>query len=133
MKDTASTQHLILFRGPDWDRALAPDAAQRVMDEVIAWLENLQARGLVKGGSPLARTGTILSGTREIHVDGPYAESKEIVGGYLLLAVEDFDETVAIARECPTLAHGIDIEVRPVLEECPCFSRVMKQRALATA
>jgi hypothetical protein len=124
---------LILFRGPDWDRTLAPDAAQRLMDDVMAWFDDLQQRGLVKGGSPLARTGTILSGTKELHVDGPYAESKEVVGGYLLLAVDDFDEAVAIARACPTLAHGIDIEVRPVLEECPCFARVMKQRALAAA
>lgn len=131
--DTAPSQHLILFRGPDWDRNLTPVAAQRLLDDVMAWFDGLQQRGLVKGGSPLAREGTILSGKTERRLDGPFAESKEVVGGYLLLAVDDFDEAVAIARECPTLHHGIDIEVRPVLEECPCFTRVMKQRALATA
>ncbi len=130
---SSNAQYLLLFRGPDWDRGLAPDAAQRLMDDVMAWFDGLQQRGLVKGGSPLAREGAILSGKTERRRDGPFAESKEVIGGYLLLAVEDFDEAVAIARECPTLAHGIDIEVRPVLDECPCFSRVMKQRALAAA
>jgi hypothetical protein len=133
MNPSTPKSHLILFRGPDWDRHLSPEAAQQLMDKVMAWFENLSQRGLVLGGQPLGRNGTILSGKSERHIDGPYAESKEIVGGYLLLAVEDFDEAVAIARACPTLHHGIDIEVRPVLEECPCFTRVMKQRALATA
>lgn len=133
MKTPSPKSHLILFRGPDWDRHLTPEAAQELLDQVMAWYEGLQQRGLVQGGSPLARSGTILSGNAERHIDGPYAESKEVVGGYLMLAVEDFDEAVAIARSCPTLHHGIDIEVRPVVEECPCFERLMKQRALATA
>ena len=85
------------------------------------------------GGQPLGRSGTILTGTTERPIDGPFAESKEVVGGYLVIAVEDPEEAVEIARKCPTLHFGIEIEVRPVLEECPCFARVMKQRALATA
>lgn len=127
------SQHLLFFRGPDWDRGLSDDEAQRLLDRVTAWLDGLQARGIVRGGSPLARTGAILSGESERSVDGPFAESKEVIGGYLLLDVADFDEAVAIARECPTLGHGVEIEVRPVLEECPCFARVMKRRELATA
>lgn len=133
MNTPSPKSHLILFRGPDWDRHLTPEAAQQLLDKVMAWFGGLKQRGIVQGGSPLARSGTILSAKSEQHLDGPYAESKEVVGGYLLLAVEDFDEAVAIARACPTLAHGIDIEVRPVVEECPCFARLMKQRALAAA
>jgi hypothetical protein len=133
MNTTATSPHLILFRGPDWDRHLAPDAAQRLLDEVMAWFNGLQQRGVVKAGSPLAREGIILSGKSEHRMDGPYAESKEVVGGYLLVEVADFAEALAIARSCPTLHHGIDIEVRPVLDECPCFTRVLKQRALAAA
>jgi hypothetical protein len=131
--NSPANQHLLLFRGPDWDRGLAPDAAQRLLDDVMAWFEGLNQRGLVKAGQPLAREGAVLSGKSERRFDGPFAESKEVVGGYLLLDVDDFDEAVAIARACPTLAHGIDIEIRPVLEECPCFTRVLKQRELATA
>jgi len=130
---TSPTQHLLLFRGPDWDRGLSNDDAQRLLDKTMAWFDGLQTRCLVKGGHPLARAGTLLSGKTERRMDGPFCESKEVIGGYLLLDTADFDEALAIARTCPTLAHGIDIEVRPVLEECPCFSRVMKQREIATA
>jgi hypothetical protein len=130
---TSNSQYMLLFRGPDWDRGLSAEAAQRLMDEVMGWFDGLQQRGLVRGGSPLARSGTVLSGKTERRFDGPFAESKEVVGGYLLLAVDDFDEAVALARECPTLAHGIDIEIRTVLEECPCFARVQNQRALVAA
>jgi hypothetical protein len=132
-ESSANSQYMLLFRGPDWDRGLAPDAAQRLLDEVMAWFDSLQQRGLVRGGGPLAREGTILSGKTERRFDGPFAESKEVVGGYLMLAVDDFDEAVAIARECPTLAHGIDIEIRTVLDACPCTERINAQRALATA
>jgi hypothetical protein len=49
------------------------------------------------------------------------------VGGYLLLQADNLDEAVAIAKTNPTLEHGITIEVRPVLEECPIFERAKKQ------
>jgi hypothetical protein len=51
--------------------------------------------------------------------DGPFAESKEAIGGYFLLDVATMDEAVAIARECPGLPYGIRVEVRPVAGECP--------------
>jgi hypothetical protein len=59
--------------------------------------------------------------------DGPFAESKEAVGGYLLLQANTLDEAVAIAKSNPTLEYGVTIEVRPVLEECPIFERAKKQ------
>nr|MDQ3623431.1 YciI family protein [Verrucomicrobiota bacterium] len=52
-------------------------------------------------------------------VDGPFAESKEAIGGYFLLTVADEDEAVAVARQCPLLEHGGVVEVRPVAPECP--------------
>lgn len=64
--------------------------------------------------------------------DGPFAESKEAIGGYLLLQLDNFDEAVAIAESNPTLDYGISIEVRPVLEECPIFQRA-KEKYLFTA
>ena len=51
--------------------------------------------------------------------DGPFAESKEAVGGYLVLDVETIEEAIAIAQSSPGLAYGGAIEVRPVAEECP--------------
>jgi hypothetical protein len=61
--------------------------------------------------------------------DGPFAESKEAIGGYLVVEADDLDEAVAIAKAAPMLDYGGSIEVRPVLEECPTFQRVKAQLA----
>ena len=132
---TPISEYMLLFRGPDWDRNLSPEQTEQVMDRVISWLEGLQEKGLVKGGQPLGRTGRTVSGRdgRRMVADGPFPESKEVVGGYLVLQVKDMDEALAIARACPTLDYDIQIEVRPVLDECPISQRIRQRRALATA
>ena len=56
-------------------------------------------------------------------MDGPFAESKEAVGGYLVLQADSLNEAVEIARSMPTLRYGISVEVRPILAECPIFQR----------
>ena len=120
---------MLLFRGACWDKGLSPEEAQRLMNQVMAWFEGLKNRGIVKAGQPLGPEGRTISGSkgRTAVSDGPFAESKEAVGGYLLLQAESLDEVVAIAQSNPTLAYGITIEVRPVLEECPIFQRARKQ------
>jgi hypothetical protein len=64
-------------------------------------------------------------------VDGPFAESKESIGGYFLLQVDTLDEAVAIAQECPGLAYGIRVEVRPVAGECPIYDELKAEAQLA--
>ncbi len=135
MKTPDSTpQFMLLFRGPHWDKGLSAEQLQQLMSQVMAWFEGLKQQGKVKGGQPLGAEGKMISGKKGRTVaDGPFAESKEAVGGYLLLQANDLDEAVAIARSNPTLEHGITIEVRPVLEECPIFKRATEKLALATA
>ena len=90
----------------------------------MAWFEGLGARGKVKGAQPLGAQGRIISGTNGgLVVDGPFAESKESVGGYLLLQADNLDEAVEIARSNPALKYGTTVEVRPVLAECPIAQR----------
>src|SRR5436189_3073420 len=104
------------------------------MDQFMAWFERLKQEGKVKGGQPLERTGKIVSGKNGRTVaDGPFAESKEAIGGYFLLQVEDLAEAVQIAKQCPVLEYGSTVEVRPVAEECPTFQRVREQLAHAVA
>ena len=131
--NSSATQHLLLFRGPDWDRGLAPDAAQRLLDDVMAWFDGLGQRGLVKAGQPLAREGAVLSGKTARRFDGPFAESKEAIGGYFLLNVETLDEAIAIAKQCPILEYGAMVEVRPIAAQCPTMQRVSEALADATA
>jgi hypothetical protein len=75
--------------------------------------------------------GKTVSGKNgRVVTDGPFAESKEEVGGSLLLDVGTFEEALAIAKSYPALELGISIEVRPVLQECPVFKRIRKRLGL---
>ena len=129
-----TSEYMLLFRGPHWDKGLSPEELQQLMGQVMAWFGELKDQGRVKAGQPLGAEGRTVSAKKGRSVaDGPFAESKEAVGGYLLLQADSLDEAVAIAKTNPTLEHGITIEVRPVLEECPIFQRVKEQLAHATA
>lgn len=135
MNDTKPmSEYLLLFRGKDWDEGLPQDELQRLLDEVIAWHEDLGKRGRIKAGQPLARQGKVVSGEKGRGItDGPFVESKEGIGGYLILRAESEAEAVAIAKSSPTLHYGTTVEVRPLLEECPCFVRARRKLNLVTA
>jgi hypothetical protein len=113
------SEYMLLFRGTDWGKDLSPREIQNVMGQFNHWMEQLGQHGKLKTGQPLAPMGKIVSGKNVRTVaDGPFAESKEAIGGYWLLRVESFDEAVSIAEDCPLLNYGASIEVRPVLEKC---------------
>jgi hypothetical protein len=125
-----TSEYMLLFRGPHWDKGLSPEELQQLMGQVMGWFDGLQRQGKVKAGQPLGPEGRTVAGKKGLKAtvaDGPFAESKEAVGGYLLLQAGSLDEAVAIAKSNPTLEYGITIEVRPVLEECPVFERARKQ------
>jgi hypothetical protein len=129
---TNKSEYLLLFRGEEWDKGLTPEELQPLMDKMIAWFEGLKESGVVKGGRPLAREGkTVFGPGKRMVADGPFAESKEAVGGYLAVEVDDMEAALAIAKSCPTLDRGISIEVRPLLNECPIFERAKKQMLFA--
>jgi len=113
------THQLILFRGTDWHRGLSPEELQGTMSRWNSWIEDLVNTGKLISGHPLANSGKLVSGKKATVSDGPFAESKEAIGGYLLLKVADFDEAVNIAQNCPALPHGLEVEVRPIVPICP--------------
>lgn len=135
MNETKSmSEYLLLFRGRDWDEGLPQEELQRLLDSTTAWLDELTKSGRIKAGQPLARTGTVVSGaTGKGVMDGPFVESKEGIAGYLILRVENEAEAVAIAKAMPTLHYGISAEVRPLMDECPCFERARRKLNLVTA
>ena len=115
---------MLLFRGPHWDRGLSTDELQQAMNKVMAWFEGLNERGKIKGAQPLGGQGRVISGTDgRFVVDGPFTETKEAVGGYLVLQADSPNEAVEIARSMPTLRYGVSVEVRPILAECPILQR----------
>lgn len=125
--NTQTNEYLMLFRGPHWDKGLSNEDLQQMMNRVMAWFDGLKNDGRVKGGQALASEGRTVSGKSGMVADGPFAESKETIGGYLLIEAGSLEEAVAFAQSNPTLGCGITIEVRPVAAECPCFERARKR------
>jgi hypothetical protein len=65
--------------------------------------------------------------------DGPFAESKEAIGGYFFLRVADEDEAIEIAQQCPGLEYGSVVEVRPVADMCATRARALEMAAATAA
>jgi hypothetical protein len=119
MSDPQKAEYLMLIRGTDWDKDLSPEDLQAIMGRFERWCESLTEQGKVKGARPLEDRGKVITGRNgQTVTDGPFVESKEAVGGYFLLAAEDENEAVALARTCPLLGLGLSVEVRPIAEEC---------------
>src|SRR5919204_5827876 len=106
--------YMLLFRGTDLRKGLSSEELQKVTDNWMAWFKRLTEQGKAVDGNPLEREGKIVSGKDRVVSDGPFAESKEAIGGYFLLDVGTIEEAIAIAKECPGLPYGIRVEVRPV-------------------
>lgn len=122
---------MLLFRGNAWLKNLSSEDKQKVTNEWMAWFRRLMNEGRAIAGNPLESEGKIVSGKNRVVSDGPFAESKEAIGGYFLLDIATMDEAVAIARECPGLPYGARVEVRPVAAECPVASEVKHEAQFA--
>jgi hypothetical protein len=128
--------YMLLYRTDEWYNKLSQEELQKLINQNKAWFEGLSAQGKSKPGRALERKGAIVSGVNgHIVTDGPFAESKEAIGGYLVLDVETIEEAIAIAKSSPGLAYGGSIEVRPLAEECPLDARareLAREEELAT-
>ena len=131
---TDKNAYMLIFRGTDWHKGLSPEQMQQVADQWMAWFNRLKDAGTAMAGNPLEPQGKIVSGKNgRVVSDGPFAESKETIGGYFLLKVKTIDEAVAIAQQCPGLAYGIRVEVRAVAGECPVAAEARAEAQLARA
>src|SRR5438046_6135906 len=128
--------HMLLFSSNEWYKELSHDETQKVISQTKAWFDRFNGQGKVKAGQALARKGAIISGKNgRLVSDGPFAESKEAIGGYLVLDVETLEEAIAIAQSSPGLAYGGSMEVRPIADECPLDVRareLAREEQLAT-
>jgi len=113
-------QYLLLLYSNEhgWD-SLTPAQQQQGAAAYKAYTEALQKSGALKGSNRLQPTSTATTvrnenGKAQV-LDGPYADSKEQLGGYYLIEAPDLDAAIAWANRCPGASHGT-IEVRPVWE-----------------
>jgi hypothetical protein len=101
-----------LFRGRDV--TASPEQMQKTMQKWVAWFKDLGAKGHLKDpGHPLENTGKVVSGKQKAVNDGPYAEAKDVVGGYIVVEASDLDKAVELSKGCPILEVGGSVEVRP--------------------
>jgi hypothetical protein len=88
---------------------------QKNMQQWVAWFKELNAKGRIKyAGHPLEKTGKVVRGKQKSIRDGPYAEAKDVVGGYMLIEANDLAHALEISKGCPILDVGGSVEVRPV-------------------
>jgi hypothetical protein len=134
--ESQANSYMLLFRGTNWHQGLSPEEIQRVMGEWTSWFERLSSEGKIISARPLEKEGKFVSGKKgRVVADGPFAESKEAVGGFFMLNVDSMDAAVAIAKECPALEYGSVVEVRQVAAMCPasCEAAKLAEKELATA
>lgn len=113
-----AVRYMLLIYGPE--NAMVPDGA--TAPDVAPWLAYtrwLVDEGIYRGGEPLAEASTATSVRlregRTMITDGPFAETKEVLGGYYVIECPDLDTALAAAARCPGAAYGT-IEVRPLGE-----------------
>jgi hypothetical protein len=110
---------LLLHDDPAPFLAMSPQEMQAAIEQYIAWGESLRERGLLGQSHKLAdEPGRVVrSANGAIRVtDGPYSETKEVLGGYYIVAADNYDHAVNLTRDCPHLQHGGTIEVRQIDE-----------------
>lgn len=121
METATSRPFLLLFRntGPEVFAHLSPDERQQLIARWNAWYDGLVQRGKATEGQPLELETRVVSGPGGARVtDGPFAEAKEAIGGYVKLRVSGLAEATEIAQQHPALAHGMLIEVRQLTPDC---------------
>jgi len=109
------SEFLFLYRGAD--RGGSPEQLQQRMQKWTAWMKELTAKGHMKDqGHPLERSGKVVKGKQKTVIDGPFAESKDLVGGYTLIEARDLAQAVELSKGCPIFeAEGAVLEVRPIM------------------
>ncbi len=115
MSTPASNNYLLLSRG-QWDKNSSKDDIEAAIERFYTWYEANLASGVFKPGSRLTMEAALV--TREgIRTDGPFAEGKEVIGGYWIIVAESLEAAAAIAAQNPVLAHGLIFEIRPLESE----------------
>jgi len=94
---------------------LSPEQAQANMQKWMDWLKALGEKGHIKdAGAPLETTGRTVKGKPGALTDGPFVETKDVIGGYSVVVAKDLDEATQLSKGCPIFDTGGYVEVRPV-------------------
>ena len=113
-------QYLLLIYSEEGSEAnRSPEETDALWQKYFEFNAKTREAGVFLGGNALQSTTTAttlrMEGDKPMSIDGPFAETKEALGGFYMLDCKDLDEALDWAKQCPALAHGA-IEVRPVMD-----------------
>jgi hypothetical protein len=105
-------KYLFVYRASVPSTPPSPAEIQASFQKWGEWIGKFTQSGqIIDPGDGLQMTGKVVR-LNPIVSDGPYVESKEVVGGYSIVQADDYDQAVAIARECPAADGGGSVEIR---------------------
>jgi hypothetical protein len=108
-------EYVFLYRGGNAPSG-SPEQMQQQMQRWMAWMKELGEKGHLKDpGHPLERNGKLVKAKHAV-TDGPFAEAKDLIGGYTLVQARDLAHAADLTSGCPIFDTGGSVEVRPIMK-----------------
>jgi hypothetical protein len=106
---------LFVYRGGnETESQMTPEQMQQTMQKWGEWIGEAMAKGwMINPGDALTPEGRVVHANKVV-TDGPFVESKEIVGGYSIVVADSLDAAAELAKNCPAVLLGGRVEVRPL-------------------
>ncbi len=108
------SEFVFLFRSNGM--AAPPETMEKIMPKWMSWMKELQDNGYLKAGRPLERSGKLVTGKSRTVTDGPHVESKDLIGGFVIIEANDMNHAIEISHGCPALDNDGCVEIRPVMK-----------------
>ena len=107
---------MLIFKGGSDAMNMSPEEMQTHMGKWFAWVEKLKSANTYVAGEALTPGGKTVKGKKPVVTDGPFAEAKEVVGGFFIVRANSIEEASEIAKECPDLPLNGTVEIREVMK-----------------
>ncbi|MFT3822324.1 MAG: YciI family protein [Chitinophagaceae bacterium] len=107
---------MLIFIGGSSSGDLSPEEMQANMQQWFDWINDLKAKGTYISGEALMPGGKTVKGPKALITDGPFAESKELIGGYFIIQAASLEAAAEVAKGCPDLPLNSIVEVREVMK-----------------
>jgi hypothetical protein len=107
-----TAEYPVICRG-QWDKTLSQDEIQSATEKFYIWYDQSINEGKMKPGQRLTSEGKTVA-RKNVLTDGPFGESKEVIGGYWFILAHSLDEAAQIAKGNPSMDCGLFLEIRPI-------------------
>lgn len=110
------SQFMLFIRNGEEPNELSPEQIQQAIQRFSNWAKKLRGQGKLIAAEKLKDNEGLMLRSRngQIVVDGPFAETKETIGGYFIVEAGNLDEAIEITKECPALSNGGVVELREI-------------------